>query len=219
MSDAHLRRGRSGGRSAPGRRARKTFREIVENLASSRRELRGSVKLRAALDRFRVPVAGRVALDVGAATGGFTGVLLERGAAKVYAVDAGHGQLLGSLRQDPRVVNLEATNIAQLSDEIIRDPVELFTVDVSYLPLRRAVSQLLRVPFADGTDLVGLVKPMFELQLAIAPSEPAVLQQALAKAVDGVTAVGWRVLETMDSPVTGAKGAPELFIHATWETG
>ncbi len=199
----------------PGR----TFREIVESLAKSRRELRGSVKLRAALDRFDVPVEGRIALDVGAATGGFTKVLLERGAAKVYAVDAGHGQLLGSLRQNPRVVNLEATNIAQLSDEIVPDPIDLITVDVSYLPLRHAVTQLLRVAFADGTDLVGLVKPMFELQLATAPSDPAVLQQALAKAVDGVTAAGWRVLDTMESPITGAKGAPELFIHATWETG
>jgi 23S rRNA (cytidine1920-2'-O)/16S rRNA (cytidine1409-2'-O)-methyltransferase len=218
MSKAHAQRGGSGGRSPPGRRPRKTFRQIVESVTGSRRELRGSVKLRAALDRFGVPVAGRIALDVGAATGGFTKVLLERGAAKVYAVDAGHGQLLGSLRQDPRVVNLEATNIAQVSDEIVRDPIELITVDVSYLPLRRAVTQLLRVDFADGTDLVGLIKPMFELQLASAPSDPAVLQQALAKAVDGVTAAGWRVLETMNSVVTGAKGAPEMFLHARWES-
>ena len=195
---------------------RKTFREIVDGLAGSRRELRGSVKLRAALDAFDVRVEGRIALDVGASTGGFTTVLLERGAAKVYAVDAGHGQLLGSLRQDPRVVNLEATNIAELDDELVADAVDLVTVDVSYLPLRHAVTQLHRIAFADGTDLVGLVKPMFELRLETAPSDPDVLQQALAKAVDGVTAAGWTVIDTMGSPVTGAKGAPELFLHATW---
>lgn len=199
--------------------SRKTFREVVDDLVSARRELRGSVKLRAALDRFAVPVEGRVALDVGAATGGFTTVLLERGAAKVYAVDAGHGQLLGSLRQDPRVMNLEATNIAELNEALVPDPVDLFTLDVSYLALRRAASQLYRVSFADGADLVGLVKPMFELGLATAPSDPETLNQALTKAVDGVTAAGWRVEDTMDSPVIGGKGAPELFLHATWESG
>lgn len=199
--------------------ARKTFREIVESLASSRRELRGSVKLRAALDRFGVPVDGRIALDVGAATGGFTKVLLERGASKVYAVDAGHGQLLGSLRQDPRVVNLEATNLADLTEELVDEPIDLFTVDVSYLPLRHATTQLYRVAFAERADLVGLVKPMFELRLATAPSDRDTLQQALTKAVDGVTAAGWRVVATMDSPVTGARGAPELVLHAQWPAG
>jgi len=197
---------------------RKTFREIVDGLAGSRRELRGSVKLRAALDAFDVRVEGRIALDVGASTGGFATVLLERGAAKVYAVDAGHGQLLGSLRQDPRVVNLEATNIADLTEELVPDAIDLFTVDVSYLPLRHAATQLYRVRFAEGCEFVGLVKPMFELRLATAPTDPGVLQQALTKAVDGITAAGWRVIDTMDS-VRGAKGAPEFFVHARWESG
>lgn len=197
----------------------KSFRDVVDALKNEQRELRGSVKLRAALDGFAVPIEGRVALDVGAATGGFTTVLVERGAAKVYAVDAGHGQLLGSLRQNPTVVNLEDTNIADLSAELVPDDVDVFTIDVSYLALRRAVTQLYRVGFADGADLVGLVKPMFELQLATAPSDRPTLDQALAKAVDGVTAAGWNVVSTMDSPVTGAKGAPELFIHATWLGG
>lgn len=197
---------------------RRTFREIVESLARSSQELRGSLKLRAALERFQVTVEGRVALDVGAAAGGFTRVLLDAGAKKVYAVDAGHGQLLGSLRQDPRVVNLEATNIAELTDELVPDPIELFTVDVSYLPLRRAVTQLQRVAFAERAELIGLVKPMFELQLASAPSDRPTLDHALAKAVDGVMASGWTAVATMDSPVTGAKGAPEMFIHATWES-
>jgi 23S rRNA (cytidine1920-2'-O)/16S rRNA (cytidine1409-2'-O)-methyltransferase len=192
---------------------------VSDVTSRSRRDLRGTPKLRAALDRFGVDVSGRIALDVGAAAGGFTTVLLERGAAKVYAVDAGHGQLLGSLRQDSRVVNLEATNIADLSAGLVPDPIQLFTVDVSYLALRRAVAQLARVEFAAGAELIGLVKPMFELALAEAPTDRATIDQALDRAVDGVTSAGWTVLSTMDSVVTGAKGAPELLIHARWSSG
>src|SRR3954471_17914407 len=103
---------------------RETFREVVEGLKADKRELRGSVKLRAALDHFGVSPEGRTCVDVGASTGGVTNVLLERGAARVYAVDAGHGQLLGSLRQDPRVVNLERTNVAGL---VIDEAVDLVT--------------------------------------------------------------------------------------------
>ena len=177
------------------------------------------MKLRAALDRFDPRIEGRVALDVGASSGGFTAVLLERGAAKVYAVDAGHGQLLGSLRQDARVVNLEATNIAELNEEVVPDAIDVVTVDVSYLALRRAVTQLQTVALAEGADLIGLVKPMFELSLPEAPSDRESLDRALDKAVDGVTAAGWTVLATMNSVVTGAGGAPELFLHARWGSG
>src|SRR5688500_18112286 len=95
-------------------------------------ELRGSVKLRAALEAFQGPVTGRVCLDCGAATGGFTDVLLQAGALRVYAVDAGVGQLLGRLRQDPRVVNLESTNLAVA---MIEEPLGLVTLDLSYLSL------------------------------------------------------------------------------------
>lgn len=177
-------------------------------------ELRGSVKLRAALDGFGVTVAGRIALDVGAATGGFTSILLERGAARVYAVDAGHGQLLGSLAQDPRVVNLEATNVGELSAELVPEPIGIVTIDVSYLSLASAVGQLGAVVLAPGADLIGLVKPMFELRRDRAPSDRASLDRALAAAVTGIVAAGWAVLDTMDSPVTGAKGAPELLVWA-----
>lgn len=176
--------------------------------------LRGSVKLRSALDAFGVDVSGRVALDVGAAAGGFVVVLLERGARRVYAVDAGHGQLLGSLRQDPRVVNLERTNVAELTREVVPEAVEVVTVDVSYLSLADAVAQLDRVELAPGAQLIGLVKPMFELRLDRAPSERGSLDRALELARGGVEAAGWTVRGTMDSPVTGAKGTPELFIWA-----
>lgn len=181
--------------------------------------LRGSVKLRSALDAFGVDVSGRVALDVGSAAGGFVLVLLERGARRVYAVDAGHGQLLGSLRQDPRVVVLERTNVAELGPGVVPEAVDVVTIDVSYLPLAEAARQLDRVELAPGAQLIGLVKPMFELRLDHAPSDRPSLDGAMGLAVEGVSAAGWDVAGTMDSPVTGAKGAPELFLRACRSDG
>src|SRR5205085_2625729 len=99
---------------------------------------RGAAKLEAALAAFAVPVDDRVAVDVGASTGGFTTVLLEAGAARVYAVDAGYGQLLGSLRADPRVINLERVNVADLGPALVPDTVDMITVDLSYLSLAEA---------------------------------------------------------------------------------
>jgi 23S rRNA (cytidine1920-2'-O)/16S rRNA (cytidine1409-2'-O)-methyltransferase len=182
-----------------------------------RQPLRGEAKLRAALAAFTIDVSDRVALDVGAAAGGFTRVLVEAGARRVYAVDAGHGQLLGSLRQHPRVVNLEATNVAVLDGSLIPDRIELVTVDVSYLSLSHAVSQLDRVAIARGADLVGLVKPMFELQRASAPVDDASLQAALEAAAAGISAAGWSVVGSIASPVSGARGARELLLHARRE--
>jgi 23S rRNA (cytidine1920-2'-O)/16S rRNA (cytidine1409-2'-O)-methyltransferase len=175
--------------------------------------LRGEIKLAAALAAFAPRVAGRVALDVGASTGGFTRALLGAGARRVYAVDAGHGQLLGSLRQDPRVVNLEATNLGALDRRLVPDPVELVTIDVSYLPLARAVPQLAPLAFTDDAELVALVKPMFELGLA-SPPDDARLDEALGHAIAGVEAAGWMVRATIASPVRGAGGARELFLAA-----
>jgi 23S rRNA (cytidine1920-2'-O)/16S rRNA (cytidine1409-2'-O)-methyltransferase len=176
--------------------------------------LRGSAKLRAALDAFDVVVKGRVVLDIGAAAGGFTLVLLEAGARTVYAVDAGHGQLLGSLRQHPRVVNLEAVNVAELDATRVPEAVELVTVDVSYLSLSAAVAQLDRITFAPRAALIGLVKPMFELRAATAPSDRPSLDAALAHASAGVTTAGWTVRGSIDSPVTGSRGAREMLLHA-----
>jgi 23S rRNA (cytidine1920-2'-O)/16S rRNA (cytidine1409-2'-O)-methyltransferase len=193
---------------------KKTFGEFVADLKRSKRDLRGSAKLRPALDAFGVSVVGRTCLDIGASTGGFTTVLIERGAAKVYAVDVGHGQLLGSLRQDPRVVNLEATNVGELTRELVAIPIEIVTVDVSYLALRDAVRQLDRVDLAEGCELVGLVKPMFELALAEAPTDEAALADAEARAVAGIEEAGWEVLSTLPSPQRGAGGSIEGFVHA-----
>jgi 23S rRNA (cytidine1920-2'-O)/16S rRNA (cytidine1409-2'-O)-methyltransferase len=176
--------------------------------------LRGSAKLAAALSEFGVSVEGRVALDAGATAGGFTRVLLEAGAQRVYAVDVGHGQLVGSLRQDPRVVNLEGVNLGSLDRSLVPDPVDVVTLDLSYLSLAEAAPQLDRVELASGADLVALVKPMFELHLASAPTDVALLDEARGVAVAGVAAAGWSVVATMDSPVTGSRGAPERLLHA-----
>jgi 23S rRNA (cytidine1920-2'-O)/16S rRNA (cytidine1409-2'-O)-methyltransferase len=178
-------------------------------------ELRGTRKLRAALAAFAVPVAGRVCVDVGASTGGFTTALLEAGARRVYAVDAGHGQLLGSLRQDPRVVVHERTNLAAI-DAVVTEPIALATVDLSYLALARAAPQLARIPFVAGADLVALVKPMFELGLATAPVDDASLAEATRRAAEGLAAAGFTVVATMASPVAGGGGAREGFVHATF---
>lgn len=176
--------------------------------------LRGEAKLQAALDGFAVEVRGRIALDIGAAAGGFTTVLLRAGVARVYAVDVGHGQLLGSLRQNPRVVNLEATNVAQLDSRLISDDIDVVTIDVSYLSLGDAVAQLDRVRFPAGADLIGLVKPMFELRRASAPVDDETVNAATDAAVSGITTAGWRVLGRLRSPVLGARGAPEMLVHA-----
>ncbi len=183
-------------------------------ILASHAPLRGEAKLRAALAGFDVLVTDRVCLDLGAAAGGFTRVLLEAGAARVYAVDAGFGQLLGSLRQDPRVINLEATNVAALDGRVVTDAIELVTIDVSYLALAAAVAQLDRITIAPGADLIGLVKPMFELRLATAPSDPLIVEAATERAAAGIVAAGWEVMGTMPSPVLGGRGAVEALVHA-----
>lgn len=181
---------------------------------ASRAPLRGEAKLRAALAGFDVRAEGRVCIDLGAAAGGFTRVLLEAGAVRVYAVDVGFGQLLGSLRQDPRVVNLEATNVAALDTRLIPDAIDLVTIDVSYLALAAAVAQLDRIVLASDADLIGLVKPMFELRLATAPSDTFSVDAATERAAAGIAAAGWRVIGAMPSPVLGGRGAVEALLHA-----
>lgn len=177
--------------------------------------LRGEAKLRAGLAAFDLPVRDRIALDVGAAAGGFTRVLLDRGARRVYAVDAGHGQLLGSLRQDQRVINLERTNLGDLNTELIPDEINLVTLDLSYLALREAVPQLENVTLANDAHAVALVKPQFELGLPPPPREWRQLLSAVAKARDAFLASGWEVAGWVESPVRGRRGSSEFLLHAT----
>lgn len=178
---------------------------------------RGIEKLGHALDRLGVTATGATCLDVGACTGGFTLALLERGAVRVYAVDVGHGQLLGSLRADARVVNLERTNVADLDDVLVPDALDLVVVDVSKLPLGEAVGQMTeRVRLRAGAELVGLVKPMFELRLGELPTSPEQLAEAGDRAVGAIETAGWTVRELIESEVRGNRGAVELFVHAAF---
>ena len=177
-------------------------------------ELRGTAKLQPALDRFPVAPEGAVALDAGASAGGFTTALLRAGAARVYAVDVGFGQLAGALRQDPRVVVLERTNVADLDRSLVPDPIDVMTLDLGYLALSEALGQLERLAYAPGARLVGLVKPMFELRLGHPPEEESVLREALDRAAAGARDAGWAVEDRMHSPVRGSRGAAELFLFA-----
>lgn len=179
-------------------------------------ELRGEQKLEAALRAFEIDVSGRVALDLGASTGGFTRVLLREGARRVYAVDAGFGQLLGSLRQDPAVVNLERTNLGDLTKNLVPDDVGVVTADLSYVSLASALPQLNgRISIASGADLIALVKPMYELRLAEDPRDEDSLRAACQLAANGAANAGWAVKRLIRSPVTGRTGAIEFLLHAT----
>ena len=178
------------------------------------RLLRGTIKLAHALTAFGVDAAGAVALDLGAAAGGFTQALLDAGAARVYAVDVGAGQLRGWLRADPRVISLERTNLARLDRRLIGEPVDLLTMDLSYLAVADAVGQVDRRILAPAAQLIALVKPTFELhsgQLADRPEQVAAAAEAAAGALADR---GWRVLGREPSPVLGARGAVEVFVHA-----
>lgn len=177
--------------------------------------LRGDVKLTAAVAAFGVPIEGRVALDVGAAAGGFTRVLLGAGAAHVFAVDAGHGQLLGSLRQDARVTNLERTNLGELDRVLVPRQVDVVTLDLSYLSLWLAVPQLERIDLARDADAIALVKPQFELGLERPPVSATSRRRAVAIARRAFESCGWTIAAAIESPVHGSRGAIEHFLHAS----
>lgn len=179
---------------------------------------RGGEKLEFALRRFGVNVHGRVALDAGASTGGFTDCLLRQGAVRVYAVDVGFGQLLGRLRQDARVVNMERTNLGDLHPGLLQPPPNLVTLDLSYLSLAaawRSVQPLL----AEGTDIVSLVKPLFEVQDSDARRTGVVrgssaYVEVLTRLIDHCNTIGWSPLGTAASPVRGSRGTIEFLLHA-----
>jgi 23S rRNA (cytidine1920-2'-O)/16S rRNA (cytidine1409-2'-O)-methyltransferase len=183
------------------------------------RGLKGEAKLAAGLDAFdgQVAIDGQVALDVGASTGGFTTELLRRGASRVYAVDVGHGQLMGALRQNPRVVSLEQTNATDLTSHEVPEPIGVMTVDVSYSPLRALVPGVTNaLAFTATATLVALVKPMFELQAATLPTDPAALREAVDRGETAIREAGWRIRETIESPLRGNGGAVEFFVHAVF---
>jgi 23S rRNA (cytidine1920-2'-O)/16S rRNA (cytidine1409-2'-O)-methyltransferase len=180
---------------------------------------RGGDKLDAALDRFAVDVAGRRAIDAGASTGGFTDALLQRGARSVVAVDVGRGQLHQKLRTDPRVVVLERTDIRNVDPDAIGGPAPLVVADLSFISLRTVASELLGLTEAGG-DLVLLVKPQFEAGRAEASKgrgvvrDPEVRRRAVDDVVAAYEAAGATIMGCMESPLRGAQGNVEFFIHA-----
>jgi 23S rRNA (cytidine1920-2'-O)/16S rRNA (cytidine1409-2'-O)-methyltransferase len=178
------------------------------------RLLRGTAKLAHALAAFGIDVAGAVALDLGAAAGGFTQALIDAGAARVYAVDAGVGQLRGWLRADPRVINLERTNLAQLGPHLISEPADLITMDLSYLAISQAIGQIDPQMLAPAAQLIALVKPTFELHAATLADQPHQVIAAVQAAARALEDHRWQVLSQTPSPILGAKGAVEILIHA-----
>jgi 23S rRNA (cytidine1920-2'-O)/16S rRNA (cytidine1409-2'-O)-methyltransferase len=180
------------------------------------RRLRGTIKLAYALSIFGVDAPGAVALDLGAAAGGFTHALLNAGAARVYAVDAGVGQLRGWLRADPRVINLERTNLAQLGRHLIGEPVDLVTMDLSYLAVAAAIGQIDQQLLAPAAQLIALVKPTFELHTAALADQPDQVAAAVDAAILALEDHGWRVLDQQQSPILGTKGAVEVLVHAAF---
>ncbi|WP_043283875.1 TlyA family RNA methyltransferase [Reyranella massiliensis] len=180
---------------------------------------RGGLKLERALDFFSIPVEGRIALDVGSSTGGFTDCLLQRGAAKVYAVDVGTNQLAWKLRTDPRVVSMEKTNIREVTRAEIPDPVELIVCDASFIGLRTALPAALALA-APGAHLAALIKPQFEVGKGRVGKGGIVRDPALHDEVRATISTwlaeqpGWTVLGTTDSPIEGAEGNKEFLIGA-----
>jgi 23S rRNA (cytidine1920-2'-O)/16S rRNA (cytidine1409-2'-O)-methyltransferase len=178
---------------------------------------RGGLKLAAALGHFEVSPAGLVCLDVGASTGGFTDCLLQRGAAKVYAVDVGYGQLAWRLRQDPRVVVIERENIRTLAKEMIPEPCRLVVIDVSFISLRIVLPAALQ--FAAEARVVALVKPQFEVGRRDVGKggivrDPEARAACLVAIVEECGRLGLTEVRTMDSPITGAKGNHEFLLTA-----
>lgn len=178
---------------------------------------RGGLKLEKALDHFAIPVRGRVALDVGSSTGGFTDCLLQRGAVKVYAVDVGTNQLAWKLRSDPRVVSMEKTNIRGVTRAEIADPIDLVVCDASFIGLATVLPAALALA-APGAHLAALIKPQFEVGKGRVGKGGIVREPELHAEVCGAVSdwlagqPGWRVLGVTESPISGAEGNKEFLM-------
>jgi 23S rRNA (cytidine1920-2'-O)/16S rRNA (cytidine1409-2'-O)-methyltransferase len=178
---------------------------------------RGGIKLAAALDTFKVLVEGRIGLDVGASTGGFTHVLLLRGAKKVHAIDVGHNQLDWRVRQDPRVVVREKINARNLEFDLIGEKVDVIVIDVSFISLDKIFPSLMQFSH-ESTDWITLIKPQFEVgkenvgKGGIVTSDDA-RQQAIKRLVEFGKTLGLNHLGLIESPITGTQGNIEYLAH------
>ena len=179
---------------------------------------RGGIKLAHGLDHFAIDPAGMVAIDVGSSTGGFTDVLLSRGATRVYAVDSGTNQLAWKLRQDERVVVHEQTSARVLTDAHIPEPIDLIVCDASFIGL----AKVLEVPLGfakSGAWLVALIKPQFEagreeVGKGGVVRDPAIHSRVCKEVADWLESVGWSVADVTESPITGPEGNVEFLIAA-----
>lgn len=178
---------------------------------------RGGVKLAAAIDHFRFDLNGRVCLDIGASTGGFTHVLLDRGARRIYAVDVGHSQLHETIRSRPEVISLEATDVRNLSAARLSEPPDFVTIDVSFISLKLALPAAVALAKTPA-QLIVLIKPQFEagpsaLKKGIV-SDPAIHAAICADMEKFVFSLGWRVLGIIPSPIQGGDGNVEFLLGA-----
>jgi len=177
---------------------------------------RGGLKLAHALDTFRIPVEGRECLDIGASTGGFTDVLLQRGAVRVVALDVGHGQIDWTLRNDPRVVVIEQFNARRLTPGDLPARVDLVVIDVSFISLKQIVPVVPPL-VTPGADVVALVKPQFEAGRAEVRKgvihDPGVHARVIAEVAAAAAGVGLTRMASTPSPITGQKGNVEFLLH------
>jgi len=182
---------------------------------------RGGLKLAGALEHFRLNPDTKVCFDIGASTGGFTDCLLQHGAGKVFAVDVGSNQLDWKLRRDTRVVVLEKTNARYLTFDRIGTLAELVTVDVSFISVTLILPALVPL-LASPADLIVLVKPQFEVGKGQVGKggivrHPAQHQEAVARVSRKLLELGFSKLASMESPLLGAEGNREFFLHAVWK--
>lgn len=178
---------------------------------------RGGVKLAKALDDLAIDVRGKVALDAGASVGGFTDCLLQHGAARVYAVDVGYGQLAWRLRTDPRVRLMERTNIRHVRPEMVGELVDLVTLDLSFISLAKVFAPV-RSLLRPGGDVIPLVKPQFEAGREFVGKrgvvrDPGVQADVLERTIAVANAAGFAVLGILHSPLLGPEGNVEYFLH------
>jgi 23S rRNA (cytidine1920-2'-O)/16S rRNA (cytidine1409-2'-O)-methyltransferase len=178
---------------------------------------RGGVKLAHALERFAIEAAGRCCLDVGASTGGFTDVLLAKGARHVTAVDVGHGQLHARLAADPRVASLEGLDARALTAAHLPEPPSLVVVDASFISLALVLPNALALA-ASAAELVALVKPQFEAGRAAAKKgvvrDASIHAEVCARVAAGIEGLGWTIVATTPSPIEGGDGNREFLLHA-----
>ena len=178
---------------------------------------RGGVKLAAALDHFGFDPKGRICLDVGASTGGFAQVLLERGARRIYAVDVGTDQLHKSLRARPEIISLDSTDIRQLSPDSLDEPADLVSIDVSFISLKLTLPSALGLARSPA-QLVALIKPQFEAGPGAVKKgivRDGALQQAICDDIARfVASLGWRMIGVIPSPILGGDGNAEFLLGA-----